>query len=417
MRRSAGQIRKSLFALTTKGIKYDLDRISAAAASIGNPQKACPAFHVAGTNGKGSTCAFIESVLRAAGYATGLFTSPHITDFEERFRINGRMIGEEEWVAVYHDLEQCIAVNNLTFFEATMLIGSEVFRRRGVEWAVFETGLGGRLDATNILRPQVSVITRVSMDHREYLGNTIGEVMTEKLGIVKETVPLAAVDPETPDLRKLIQTICGERNAPFTMVSAQQGAKVCSTAPPVGTSFVHDGHIYTSRLAGDYQAENALLAITAIRSAAIGIKPENLQKGIAEAYLPGRFQQLRISGKTVVFDVGHNPDAAAVLCRTLRRRYPGKSICFVAGIMADKEYPEMLREYGAVARHIICTRPDTGRAATAEMLASHLSGVSCSVCPAVGGAFDAALRRPEEVVCVTGSFYTVGEASGGLLSE
>jgi len=173
---NAGDIRTHLFSLATRGIKYDLDRMRHAALMCNNPQDQYSSFHVAGTNGKGSTCAFLESVLRSCGKKTGLFTSPHLVRFEERFMINGRPIGEALWLAVYEDLRPTIDEQELTFFEATTLMAFELFLREKVEWAVFETGLGGRLDATNVVVPRVSVISRLALDHKEYLGNDLVSV-------------------------------------------------------------------------------------------------------------------------------------------------------------------------------------------------------------------------------------------------
>ncbi len=412
MQRTPEQIQQSLFALTTKGIKYDLDRISAAAAHIGNPQDYCPAFHIAGTNGKGSTCAYIESILRNAGFTTGLFTSPHLVKFEERFRINGTIIETGEWVEVFHHLEPHIADYQLTFFEATMLMAAELFRRRKVDWAVYETGLGGRLDATNILTPRLAAITRVAMDHREYLGGTLAEVFGEKLGIVKETVPLVLARPEEPELCRMAEEVTAKRRAICTFISAENTETVERSGG--GISFVHNDTAFTTQLTGRYQVENALLAIAAIEQAQIGISLKQLQAGIDGAFLPGRFQQVVVGNKTVILDVAHNPAAAAELCATLRGAFPDASICCVTGIMADKEYSTMLEKYAGVARHIILTKPDTSRAASAQVLAEHLSPDSYSIVDGVGEAVRSALLRDETVVCVTGSFFTVGEAIAGL---
>ena len=410
----AESIKQSLFALTSKGIKYDLDRIAAAAVRVGSPQAAYPSIHVAGTNGKGSTCAFIESVLRTAGYSTGLFTSPHISALEERFRINGETVAEKEWVAVYDEQRASIEAYNLTFFEATMLIGSELFRRRGVEWAVFETGLGGRLDATNILKPRVSVITHLAMDHSDLLGNTLAEVAAEKLGIVKESTPLVAAEACDAAVLRLIDATCREKRAPCAIIAERCAAGVESTS--AGNIFYRNGIRYATRLSGRFQVVNALLAVEAIARTGLGIDPDIVRRGIADAYLPGRLQQLDVSGRTVIIDVGHNPDAASALCAALDERFRGKSMCMVAGIMADKEYPAMLARYAATAGHIILTRPKTDRAAVAEDLARHVPEHRRTVVPDVAEAVASALQRTEDVVCITGSFYTVGEAlAGGLV--
>jgi dihydrofolate synthase/folylpolyglutamate synthase len=408
MNQSAEAIKQSLFSLTAKGIKYDLDRICAAAVQAGNPHTAYASIHVAGTNGKGSTCAFIESVLRKAGFTTGLFTSPHISAFEERFRINGVPVSEEEWVAVYDELRVVISSFNLTFFEATMLIGSELFRRRNVDWAIFETGLGGRLDATNILMPRVSVVTHLAMDHADLLGNTIAAVASEKLGIVKKGIPLVIAESGDAEVCRLIDETCRERKSPCAVVSAGDATDV--VVSPAGVMFSRDGIRYTIRLTGRFQIINALLAIEAIARTGLVIPEETLVQGIAAAAIEGRFQQLQVRGKKVILDVGHNPDAAEALCAALDEQFKSVPICLVAGIMADKDYPAMIARYAATARHLILTRPDTERAALAEMLARHAPDDRHTVYVDVASAVSAALERDEEVICITGSFFTVGEA-------
>lgn len=415
MSQSAESIKTSLFALTSKGIKYDLDRIAAAALHIGNPHAAYSSIHIAGTNGKGSTCTYIESVLRLAGYSTGLFTSPHISAFEERFRLNGEIVAEKDWVAVYDDLHSVIETFNLTFFEATMLIASELFKRRGVAWAVFETGLGGRFDATNILHPRVSVITHLAMDHRELLGNTLTEIASEKLGIVKYATPLVIAESDDESVRCLVTTTCREKQAPFTIVGEERADRIDVASD--GNVFYRDGVSYSTRLGGRFQIVNALLAIEAIEQTGLGISTEAVRRGIADAYLPGRFQEIDVNGKIVVLDVGHNPDAAAVLCTALGKHFPGKSICMVVGIMADKEYPLMVARYAAIAQHLVFTRPKTDRAAAAEDLARHAPERLCTVCPDVAEAVRGTLGREEDVVCITGSFYTVGEAVAVLINK
>ncbi len=406
---SAELIKQSLFALTGRGIKYDLERISDASSRTGNFHNRYSSFHVAGTNGKGSTCAFIESVLRTAGFRTGLFTSPHIRSFEERFKIDGEEIEENEWVETYYRQREIIETCRCTFFEATMLIAMEIFHNHRIDWAVFETGLGGRLDATNIITPEVSVITRIAMDHREFLGSTLKEIAGEKLGIVKESIPLVITRPREPEIVKFIEETCAARNAPVNFVTDTDATDVEETGS--GNLFTYRETRFSTRLPGRFQVLNATLAIEALLRSKTGPHlGDSLSRGIEAALLPGRFQRLRRAGKEIVIDVGHNPDAASVLCMTLRHLFPGGSICFVVGIMRDKDFPEMLGLYATVADHIVLTRPKTDRAAQAELLARYVPEDRHSICPDAGAAVRLALRRPEEVVCITGSFYTVGEA-------
>ena len=411
MIQNTDELRKSLFSLTNKGIKYDLERIRHAAEETRNLDCRFASVHVAGTNGKGSTCAYIESVLRCAGYKTGLFTSPHLIRFEERFRINCKEIEEAMWVGAYERLMPVIEKNQLTFFEVTMLLALELFKEEDVEWAIFETGMGGRLDATNIIRPEVTVITSIAMDHREYLGETIEKVATEKLGIVKKGIPLVAVEPEKCTVRDLIISASGERDAPLTFLSRKCAEILSETA--IETVFRYRDNTYTIGMKGSFQVLNALLAIESIRKLGISIPDENVAQGLKIMRLEGRFERKTVGRKEVVIDVAHNPDAINELCCTLRNTFLTQPIVIVAGIMADKDYCEMLQILNAVASHIILTCPAIARAARTEQLSACLTD-RFTVTKSVESAVIHAFSREEPVLCITGSFYTAGEAIAAL---
>ena len=263
----ASIIREHLFSLTAKGIKYDLERIREAAKIFGNPQNTYRSFHVAGTNGKGSTCAYLESILRSMGFRTGLFTSPHIISFEERFCICGKPVTEECWLEVYKDQQEIIRRLNLTFFEASTLIAFEIFRRKKVDWAVFETGMGGRLDATNVINPQVSIITSISMDHTEFLGDSLLSIAGEKLGIVKENIPLVIAKNSEKGVMKLAEDICSRKKADISVVSLDDADEITHTEK--GMQFRRNGVLYTINLSGEFQVLNSLLAIKGIELAGL----------------------------------------------------------------------------------------------------------------------------------------------------
>jgi dihydrofolate synthase/folylpolyglutamate synthase len=409
---SGEEIRKHLFSLSARGIKYDLDRMRGAAEACGNPQKAYPAFHVAGTNGKGAVCAFLESCLRASGFRTGLFTSPHLVRFEERFMVNGRLVDERVWLEAYGALQPVIERFRLTFFEASALMAFEIFRREKIGWAVFETGLGGRLDATNVVVPAVSVISRVAIDHGEYLGNDIASICSEKLGIVKKGVPLIMADPGDEALKELALRRCAERETSCFFVDRAEADR--SSSDSRGSSFKFDGKEYRINLPGEFQADNALLACAALKAAGLSTgNAEAIEKGMAGAWLPGRFQTLSVRERTTVFDVGHNPDAAGVLCRSLREQFKARSICLVLGIMKDKDIAGMMAHYAAAARRIICTAPATERAALPETIKNVVPGTFAGVVTSastVAIAVEEAFRSHEDIICIAGSFFTVGEA-------
>ncbi len=412
----ASTIRDHLFSLTTLGIKYDLDRMIAAAAAAGNPQNGYPSLHVAGTNGKGSVCTFLDSALRACGRKTGLFISPHLVRFEERFLIDGSPVGESSWLSAYDSLRPVIDDMQLTFFEATTLMAFEIFKRERVDWAVFETGLGGRLDATNVVTPRVSVIARLAMDHADYLGDDLPSIAGEKLGIVKDRVPLVMARPGEAEVTALAEGICRERRAPLRLVDTGDASGV--EIDDHGAAFTFEGRAYRINLPGDYQVGNALLALSAL--AAAGIDDHNaIAAGMEKTRLPGRFQVVGVHGRRIVFDVGHNPNAAESFCRALERSFRGgsgrapSSLCIVLGIMKDKDFAGMLPHYARCADRLILTRPATGRAAaTADLrraLPSCFTG-ACLECGSVAGAVDRARDGQEDGIVIAGSFFTVGEA-------
>jgi dihydrofolate synthase / folylpolyglutamate synthase len=411
------EIAEQLFKKTTHGIKLGLDRVRRAAELSGNPQSAYASIHVAGTNGKGSTCAYIESVVRAHGAKTGLFTSPHLVRFEERFMIDGKPIPEEKWVCVYHDLAGIIESLGLTFFEAVTLIAFELFKRENVEWAVLETGMGGRLDATNIALPRVSVITSLGLDHMDYLGKDLVSIAREKLGIVKPNVPLVIARPENQDVFNLAQQQCALMDAPCHFVSADDADSRRQSAD--ATSFVSHGLEFTTVLLGEYQIQNTMVAIRSAQCAGF-TDDAAIVGGIARTRMPGRFHVVGLHGRTVVFDVGHNPAAAEAFSTALRRRYHGFSVCMVAGIMKDKDAAGVLRSYCAVANRLIVTQPKIERAADCDTLLRNIPGdfKGRRDCIAdVGTAVLTALQGQEQIVCIAGSFHTVGEAMQTLEVE
>jgi len=406
---SPNEIKSRLFSLVNKGIKYDLDRMYKAASLCGNPQKSYKSIHVAGTNGKGSTCAYVESVLRHAGYKTGLYTSPHITNFEERFRINGVDISESAWFDVYKEQESIINDLGLTFFEAATLMSFEIFKRSGVDYAVFEVGMGGRLDATNIIVPEVSIITKLSLDHQEYLGDTIEKIAGEKLGIVKPGVPVVMLDPVKPSIKSLAEKKCSNANSELIFVNTDNAVDVIHTDD--GVSFRHKNHQYNISLQGEHQIQNALLALTAVeRIAGVDIDHQTVYTGMKSASIPGRFQVIDIDGRAVIIDVGHNSDAANILINTLDARFPDRRILFVIGIMRDKDVETVINTLSRRAAIFYFAKPNTDRAADPGEL-SLLTDKKHVINKNVGAAFRAALDDAcgDDVICVTGSFYTVSE--------
>jgi dihydrofolate synthase / folylpolyglutamate synthase len=404
------EIARQLFNKTTKGIKLGLERVRQAAALIGDPQTAYASVHIAGTNGKGSTCAYIESVMRAHGAKTGLFTSPHLVRFEERFIIGGRPISGEQWMRVYNDLAEVIETSQLTFFEAITLIAFELFKREKVEWAIIETGMGGRLDATNIVIPRVTAITSLGLDHMQYLGNDLVSIAREKLGIVKQGVPLVIARPGQIDVEAVIKQQCKSMEAPCTFVAADDATNIETSDK--GTCFSIGNRTLTTSLIGEYQIQNTLIALKALEYAGF-IGAAKTADGIAHTLVPGRFQIINVDDRIVIFDVGHNPAAAEAFVTALMRRFRDTPACMVVGVMKDKDIAGVLRQYCSTAKRLILTKPKIERAADCETLLSKVpsdyTGI-CSCIPAVSDAVKSALTGDEKIVCFVGSFYTVGEA-------
>ena len=426
MHPSSAQIKSTLFSHVNKGIKYDLDRMFKAASLCGDPHNSYLSIHVAGTNGKGSTCAYIESVLRRAGYKTGLYTSPHITNFEERFRIDGVDIDEDTWFDVYKDQEKIINDLGLTFFEAATLMAFEIFKRAGVRYAIFETGMGGRLDATNIITPKVSVITKLALDHCEYLGLALEAIAGEKLGIVKPGAPLVMLEPNDPRIKELAVEKCKESGSelvfsPFDIMNDVYGVTdvVCHDG---GVSFYLDGRKYDLSMIGEYQVQNAVLAVNALECVA-DIDYQTVYEGMKSTVLPGRFQIVNINNQQTVIDVAHNPDAAEALVGALKKRFPDKRVSFVLGMMRDKDINTVLKILTPYASTFYFTRPKTERAADPygmmELTDGKFDGrriVIEDVAEAVNTALRDAVNTADTIVCVTGSFYTVSEASTQIYS-
>lgn len=401
------QIKKHLFSLTNKGIKYDLDRIRQAAAKIGNPQKSYKCFHVAGTNGKGSTCAYLESMLRESGFKTGLYSSPHLINFEERFQIDGKIIDELQWYDVYKDIKDVGDQFDLSFFEITTLLAFELFKRSGVEWAVFETGLGGRLDATNIVIPEVSVITSIALDHMDLLGNTITSIAKEKAGIIKKNVPVVTVANADPEIHRVLKETSESLNAPLSEVNDLSSSFNLTS----GIEFQRHGKMYSLGLRGQFQTINAILALEAMEKAGL-FNYDKCAKGLRNTFLPCRFQEVKYKGRRILLDVGHNPQAAEALVRNLQLAYRDHSVCFITGIMKDKDYVSIIKKYSEIANTVIFTKPAIDRASQPEQLLSsapiHL--VETVLCKTVADSLQTAMNMTHDLICIAGSFYTVGEA-------
>lgn len=411
-----------LYGLQKYGMKFGLDNIRTLLEALGNPHHFFRSVHVAGTNGKGSTSSMTESVIRTSGYRTGLFTSPHLVSFTERIRIDGAEISEDDVVDLAEDVR--VVVEKIrdfspTFFEFVTAMAFLYFRRTEVEWAVVEVGLGGRLDATNVVLPDVAVLTAIGLDHREFLGNTLREVAAEKAGIIKTGVPVVSA-PQSPEVLDVIEARSLEKGAPFFRCGRDFSSSEVREDDR-GLFFSYQGEKEYADLhlplAGEHQAINAALALktTEILTGKYPGMVCSMRDGLGAVRWPGRIELVE-EDPTILIDGAHNPDAAVALSAHLGKmlsRGRGR-ILMIIGIMEDKDIDGILRPLLPLASVLIFTAAPYGRAASAEVLASHAASqgypsiLSAGVSDALRKAEE--LYEPGDVIVVTGSFYTIGEA-------
>jgi len=381
-----------------KTAKLGLDRIRAVLEALGNPQRAYRVVHVAGTNGKGSTCAMIDAGLRAAGVRTGLFTSPHLIEPTERIQIGGLPVTQDEFgrafQVVHEAAERLDLDSHPTYFETVTAMGFWLFRERRVETAVIEVGLGGRLDATNVVEPALTVITPIDFDHEIYLGHTIAAIAGEKAGILKPGVP-AVFARQRPEAAAVLEEhaadlgIAVKRTADFPVRDFEIDAR--------GSSFSG----IRVPLAGEHQVENAIAAALALES--VGVSP----RGIAEARWPGRLEHVS-PNPDIILDGAHNPAGARALARYLERFYPDRKLWLIYGAMRDKAVEEIAGILFPSAGELILTAPNYSRALRPEALRD-LAGRG-QIAAGIGDALAKAQAAPEDVIVITGSLFLVGEA-------
>ena len=387
-----------LFSTQMFGIKLGLDGPRRLLKEfLAFPAHGVKVIHVAGTNGKGSTCAMIDSVARAAGNRTGLFTSPHLIDYRERVRVSGAEISEEDCAAMLTELRTiCEALDpHPTFFEISLALAMRWFRERECELIVLETGMGGRLDATTAVPADVCAITPVGLDHMQWLGDTVEEIAAEKAGIFVEGKPAFSA-PQEVAVRKVLEKEANERRSPLSFVEQ----------PLAG---------YPVALPGVHQRWNAALALECLHAAGVRLDYEVVMHGLSSVRWPGRFERFEHAGRQIVLDGAHNPQGAAVLAETWRGEFGAKKATLVFSAVAAKDIAGILVHLAPLAELIHICPVDTPRAELPEALASHLpAGAPSHVLHAsFDGAFAAALKM-EGPLLVAGSLYLVGEARARL---
>lgn len=358
--------------------RLGLARVSALLDRMGRPQDRLKFVHVAGTNGKGSVCAYIESILRCAGYRTGLFTSPYIIRFEERIRVGGADISHDDLVRMtlfVRDHAEALAKEigeHPTEFELMTAVAFEHFARASCDIVVCEVGLGGRLDSTNIIAaPEACVITRLGLDHTDLLGDTIEKIAREKAGIVKPDCTVVCWPQDDANAMRAIAEIAEARDA---HVAIPDFSRLLARARVSGgfREFSYNGKPYRTRLLATYQPYNAALAIETIevlRAKGWSVPQAAMESGLERAMWPGRFEAISFLDSTVVIDGAHNPQGARALAESLENVFPRQRVSFVVGVLADKDYRSMIREVASLAKSFVCVAPPVARALPAEKLA------------------------------------------------
>ncbi len=411
---------KSMYGLRRFGIKLGLATIQRILSGLGNPQDRYACIHVAGTNGKGSVASFLAAILKASGYKVGLYTSPHLVRFNERICVNNEQISDENVVSAYQAvIDNCGGDREPTFFEYTTAMALYEFGRQAVDWAVIETGMGGRLDATNILNPVLSIITNVSLEHQGYLGNTLAEIAGEKGGIIKSGTPVVTAVSQPPAIA-VLENLASDLNAPLFRL--KKDFKVRRNADRRFSYYGLD-HVWrglATSLTGGYQVENAALVLAAcellIRNNA-RISLTHIQTGLSNTRWPGRLEVVS-DHPMIILDGAHNLNASKELAKYLKTELKGRHITLIIGILEDKPYAAILEHLIPVCSRVILTRPKIGRALPVDTLYPIAAALTADVqaIPDVSRAiaFAAENAHPEEVICVAGSLYVVGEAKAYL---
>jgi len=411
-----------LFSLEQFGIKFGLERMSAIVARLGHPERSFRSVHIAGTNGKGSVTAMVDAALRAAGRRSARYTSPHLVDLAERFVIAGRPVSAEDLrAAITHvrvvvdqlQAEGTIEVHP-TFFEVTTAVGFELFRRGRADTAAVEVGLGGRLDATNVVHPIATAITSIALDHQPHLGSTIADIAVEKAGIIKPGVPVVVGSLDAEALAP-IEAVARRQCAP--LVRAWEGVE----ARRIGESAIwlrtpaRDYGTMTLGLRGAHQVRNAVVAVRVLElleRQGIAVPPAAIASGLAEPSWPGRLDLRRLNdGREALLDAAHNPAGAAALASYLNEQQGGR-LPLVFGVMADKDVDGMLEALVPAVERIVVTRASNRRAADPHALAARVARLAPRLPAAVVASPADALRaawRTSRRIVVAGSIFLVGD--------
>ncbi|MGD0349168.1 MAG: folylpolyglutamate synthase/dihydrofolate synthase family protein [Verrucomicrobiota bacterium] len=408
-----------LYSLRLFGAKFGLENTFKLAALAGNPQNRLRFIHVAGTNGKGSTCAMLESIYRATGLRVGLFTSPHLVSFRERIQVNRQLISESEVVRLVEALQPLLKQfhrdHHPTFFEVVTVMALKYFAEQKCDLVIWETGLGGRLDATNIVTPLASVITNIAFDHEQWLGGTLAKIAAEKAGIIKPGVPVITATDESEAL-KVIEEIARKQNAPLIKINSREGRRAAvpnqnrSRSPTRRPS-----QIEKLPLLGEHQKLNATLALTTVEvlQKQIPVTDGKVREGLASVNWPGRLQLIhRPNGQKILLDGAHNVAGAKALRAALEKNFRFPSRALILGALQDKDWRHICETLAPLAARIFTVPVPSERSADARDLAAACRAANpmaeVAVCDSLSDALGKTTR--DDFILITGSLYLVGEA-------
>ena len=407
---------------------FGLERITFLLEQLGNPHQGLRVIHVAGTNGKGSVCKYISSILQKAGYCVGLYLSPHVERFSERIVINNQEISQEDFACLVSVVRPVVEAmkkqdNSPTFFEIVTAVAFLHFKNCSVDYAVVEVGLGGRFDATNVVNPLVSVITNISLEHTDILGKDIGSIASEKAGIIKDHVPV--VCGAVQEARVVIEQVAQQRNAPVTWID--QSMWIRKSYERGCQEFIVQGsfkeYIVKTSMLGQHQGENITLAIAAIEQLQMGgvyLTDSEIQDGIKAATHPGRMEIISAE-PLILLDGAHNPAGMSMLVTTLQEDFSNHRLVIVLGVLKDKDLKTIVSTIVPISHVIIVTKSGNPRAADPLVLKEMITGIDVDktvfVEDSIPQAIDHAKRiaKNMDLICVTGSLFTVGEARGYIL--
>jgi dihydrofolate synthase/folylpolyglutamate synthase len=396
----------------------DLSRTKELLTRLDNPHHHFPVLLIAGTKGKGSTAAMCHNILCAAGYKAGLYSSPHLHTFRERIRLNQELISQEDVLALVNEIRpHADTVVGLTAWEIMTTLAFVAFARAGVDVAVLEVGLGGRLDATNVTEPLVSVITSISYEHTHLLGNTLPLITREKAGIIREG-GLVVSAPQFPEAMAVIEEICQQKKAQLIVVGDEIPWRVGRVTLNKQVIYM-DGQVYTIPLLGQHQATNAATALTAIQALQtkidVSVSLDAVKEGLATVNWPGRLEILNHT-PLIIVDSAMNGYSAKKLRQALTTYFPGRTVTLVFGASSDHDYPAMLKELLPLTSHAIVTQANHPRATPSNVLASlaqtlgHQVSSTSTVAQAMEEALDRVDENKRDLICVTGSLFCVADA-------